>query len=67
MVFTSLQHLNPYDRNAVIQVNISRKWEFRGGKDNGPLPHIDLVLADNEVRKFEILSYREIQQKKQGP
>ena len=59
MVFTSLQHLNPYDRNDVIQVKVSRKWEFRGGKDNGPLQHIDMVLADHVVRKFRILCYRE--------
>jgi hypothetical protein len=53
MVFTSLQHLDPYDRNAVVQVQVLRKWEFRGGKDSGPLQHIDMVLVDHEVTNFK--------------
>jgi hypothetical protein len=51
MVFTLLPHLNPHDRNTVIQVQVARKWEFRGGTDTDPLQHIDMVLPDHEVNK----------------
>jgi hypothetical protein len=37
------------DKLKTICVRVVRKWEFRGLNDDGPLQHIDLVLADNQV------------------
>jgi hypothetical protein len=35
--------------NIVIQILISRKWEFCGPSGNNPLQHIDMVLFDEQV------------------
>ena len=39
----------PRDRLKTICVHVSRKWELRGIDDDGPLQHIDLILADDKV------------------
>ena len=49
MAFTLLPALQPHDRHALVRVHISRKWEFRGGSDDGALQHIDMVLTDEQV------------------
>ncbi|KAL5663963.1 hypothetical protein ACJX0J_024071, partial [Zea mays] len=35
-----------HDKDAALQVQVNRKWEFRGIKDDGPILHIDMVLTD---------------------
>jgi hypothetical protein len=49
MQFVLLSELQRYDIHAVIQVLIIRKWDFRGMIDNGPVQHVDMVLADEQV------------------
>ncbi|ONM58870.1 Retrotransposon-like protein [Zea mays] len=41
-----LSALTLQDRNAEVQIQIHRKWEFRGAVDNGPILHIDMILTD---------------------
>lgn len=48
MVHTPLTALQPRDRQATIQVHVSRKWEFRGTTDKGPIQHIDMVFTDEQ-------------------
>jgi hypothetical protein len=49
MEFTLLSNIHPRNRHIVIQVLISRKWEFRGSSGSNPLQHIDMVLVDDQV------------------
>lgn len=49
MAFSLLPVLRPGDWRATIRVRVSRKWEYRGGTDDGPIQHIDLVLVDEKV------------------
>jgi hypothetical protein len=39
MDFTPLNELKKHDVNAVVQVCVMRKWDFRGLADNGPIQH----------------------------
>jgi hypothetical protein len=32
------------------EVQVSRKWGFYGNIDTGPVLHVDIILADKEVR-----------------
>ncbi|WVZ62343.1 hypothetical protein U9M48_012104, partial [Paspalum notatum var. saurae] len=48
MAFALLPSLHPRERNAVIHVRVCRKWEFRGGTDDGKIVHVDLVLVDQK-------------------
>ncbi|XP_062198838.1 replication factor A protein 1-like [Phragmites australis] len=48
MAFDLLPTLHPKSKHWVICVRVSRKWEYRGGTDNGPIAHMDLVLADEK-------------------
>ncbi|WVZ93688.1 hypothetical protein U9M48_039649, partial [Paspalum notatum var. saurae] len=48
MAFALLPSLRPRERNAVIRVRVCRKWEFRGGTDDGKIVHVDLVLVDQK-------------------
>ncbi|ONM60686.1 replication protein A 70 kDa DNA-binding subunit A isoform X5 [Zea mays] len=41
-----LSALTLQDRNAEVQIQVHRKWEFRGAVDNGPILHIDMILTD---------------------
>lgn len=49
MTFDLLPDLHPRARRATICVRVSRKWEYRGGTDDGPIQHVDLVLIDAKV------------------
>ncbi|AQK67018.1 Retrotransposon-like protein [Zea mays] len=40
--------LDPKSTNAAIRVRIIRKWEFRGATNDGPLRHVNLILADEQ-------------------
>ncbi|KAL5664171.1 hypothetical protein ACJX0J_024279, partial [Zea mays] len=44
----NLQELDPKSTNAAIRVRIIRKWEFRGATNDGPLRHVNLILADEQ-------------------
>ncbi|KAG2563927.1 hypothetical protein PVAP13_8KG343602 [Panicum virgatum] len=46
--YSPLSSLAPRDRLKTIFVRVMRKWEFRGLNDDGPLQHIDLILADSQ-------------------
>ncbi|XP_062182255.1 uncharacterized protein LOC133886584 isoform X3 [Phragmites australis] len=48
MTFDSLTTLHPKSKHSVVCVRVSRKWEYRGGTDDGPILHIDLVLIDEK-------------------
>ncbi|XP_062227408.1 replication factor A protein 1-like [Phragmites australis] len=48
MAFDLLPTLHPKSKHWVICVRVSRKWEYRGGTDDGPILHVDLVLADEK-------------------
>ncbi|AQL05115.1 hypothetical protein ZEAMMB73_Zm00001d046843 [Zea mays] len=48
MLFTPITELNPQKINVVIRVRVIRKWEFRGATNDGPLRHINLILADEQ-------------------
>ncbi|CAD6259972.1 unnamed protein product [Miscanthus lutarioriparius] len=48
MAFSMLPALRPNDWRAVICVRVCRKWEYRGGTDDGPVQHVDLVLLDEQ-------------------
>ncbi|KAG2651375.1 replication protein A 70 kDa DNA-binding subunit B-like isoform X1 [Panicum virgatum] len=48
MSYSPLVSLTPKDRLKTIFVRVIRKWEFRGINDDGPLQHIDLILADTQ-------------------
>ncbi|ONM38407.1 hypothetical protein ZEAMMB73_Zm00001d043540 [Zea mays] len=41
-----LSALTLQDRDIEIQIEVHRKWEFRGAIDNGPILHIDMILTD---------------------
>jgi len=49
MAFSMLPALRTNDWRAVICVRVCRKWEYRGGTDDGPVQHVDLVLLDEQV------------------
>ncbi|KAL5663204.1 hypothetical protein ACJX0J_023312, partial [Zea mays] len=48
MLFTPITELNPQKINVVIRVRVIRKLEFRGATNDGPLRHINLILADEQ-------------------
>ncbi|XP_062181912.1 uncharacterized protein LOC133886197 isoform X1 [Phragmites australis] len=48
MTFDPLATLHPKSKHSTVCVRVSRKWEYRGGTDDGPIAHIDLVLADEK-------------------
>jgi hypothetical protein len=52
MEFTLLSDLKRHDINAVVQVCVMRKWNFHGISYNGPIQHVDMVLADEKVYQF---------------
>ncbi|XP_062194100.1 uncharacterized protein LOC133897388 isoform X4 [Phragmites australis] len=48
MPFDLLPTLHPKSKHWTICARVSRKWEYRGGTDDGPIAHIDLVLIDEQ-------------------
>ncbi|KAL6596970.1 hypothetical protein ACP70R_047104 [Stipagrostis hirtigluma subsp. patula] len=48
MTFDLLPTLHPRSKHWTICVRVSRMWEYRGGTDDGPIQHLDLVLVDSE-------------------
>jgi hypothetical protein len=55
MAFSLLPVLRPGDWRATICVRVCRKWEYRGGTDDGPIQHVDLVLVDEKVCLFTVM------------
>jgi hypothetical protein len=45
----TLSKLTSQDRDVSVQVQVNRKWEFRGNKDDGPIIHVDMILTDAMV------------------
>jgi hypothetical protein len=44
-----LSNLALSDRDITIQVQINRKWEYKGSTNDGAVLHLDMVLADAQV------------------
>jgi hypothetical protein len=57
MAFDLLPALRPRQWRSTVCVRVCRKWEYRGGTDDGPIQHIDLVLVDEKVRAFGYYSF----------
>jgi hypothetical protein len=49
MAFDLLPALRPRAWRSTICVRVCRKWEYRGGTDDGLIQHVDLVLVDEKV------------------
>ncbi|KAJ1280343.1 hypothetical protein BS78_04G224700 [Paspalum vaginatum] len=49
MVFDLLPSLRPCAKHATVCVRVSRRWEYRGGTDDGPIGLVDLVLIDQKA------------------
>lgn len=52
MAFYFIPDLHPQNKFSEIRVSVVRKWEYRGQTDDGPIQHIDLVLADEKVQNL---------------
>jgi hypothetical protein len=50
MEFTPLSELQRHNVHAAIRVAVLKKWDYRGVSDNGPIQHVDMVFADEQVR-----------------
>lgn len=57
MGFDMLPDLQLRTTRAAICVRASRKWEYRGGTDDCPIQHVDLVLIDAKVGFFFLLGF----------
>jgi hypothetical protein len=55
-----LSALTLQDRDIEIQIEVHRKWEFRGAIDNGPILHIDMILTDCIVSIKHTKNYLQI-------
>jgi hypothetical protein len=49
MAFSLLSEIHKDSHQWSIRVLVSRMWHYRGGTDDGPIKHTDLVLLDVEV------------------
>jgi hypothetical protein len=54
MTLKSLSTLSMQDNDVAIQVQVNRKWEYRGATDDGPIMHIDMILTGSTVRHYHI-------------
>jgi hypothetical protein len=45
----TLCNLTSQDKDVSIQIQVNRKWEFRGNRDDGPIIHVDIILTDAMV------------------
>uniref|UniRef100_A0ACD5ZBE1 Uncharacterized protein n=1 Tax=Avena sativa TaxID=4498 RepID=A0ACD5ZBE1_AVESA len=46
MPISPLSELNPTSRDWTVHVYVSRLWQHRGGVDDGPIKHTDMVFLD---------------------
>ncbi|CAN6334376.1 unnamed protein product [Urochloa humidicola] len=58
MSHTLLSALRLNDHYATVCVRVTRRWEYKGASDDGPIQHVDLVLADRQANTI----YAEIPQ-----
>ena len=49
MAHQMLSEIHNHSRKWVVSVLVSRLWFYRGGTDNGPIQHMDLVVLDSQV------------------
>lgn len=47
--YTPLHALLPGIGNEIVCVRVARLWYHRGGRDQGPVKNIQMVLMDNQV------------------
>lgn len=48
MAFNALSELHPGNSLRRVRVYVSRLWHHRGGTDNGPIKHMDLIILDSQ-------------------
>jgi hypothetical protein len=49
MVVKTLTELSLQDKDVTVQVEVNRRWEFRGIADDGHVLHVDMILTDATV------------------
>jgi hypothetical protein len=49
MEVSLLSEIHKDSNQWTIRVLVSRMWNYRGGTDEGPIIHVDVVLLDKEV------------------
>ena len=49
MAVNRLAEIHKDSHHWTICVLVSRMWHYRGGTDDGPIKHTDLVLLDTDV------------------
>jgi hypothetical protein len=49
MVVKTLTELSLQDKDVTVQVEVNRRWEFRGIGDDGPVLHVDMILTNATV------------------
>ncbi|ONM41516.1 hypothetical protein ZEAMMB73_Zm00001d044531 [Zea mays] len=45
-MLTTLNELSLQDKDVTVQVEVNRRWEFRGITDDGHVLHVDMILTD---------------------
>lgn len=49
MAVKILTELSLQDKDVTVQVEVNRRWVFRGITDDGPVLHVDMILTDAMV------------------